>query len=223
MQVHTDWLLTPERAAIHLPTSTAVIADLHIGYNTIRCCNGEALPTFDLDEVIAVLESLMCHQGLQRLVIAGDLYEDDGTDLPAGELWEWLWMNEVELVGVVPGNHDRNILNSTCDLPVCPNGILLGDWQVVHGDGPLPQGRVVQGHVHPCFRWDKDITAPCYLVAPNQIILPAFSEDAAGVNVLRGPTWRNYRCYVIADEKVLDFGDVATLQQRKGNKERRKS
>src|SRR5436309_2915696 len=30
MRVNKDWLLTPQRAALHLPTATAVIADLHL-------------------------------------------------------------------------------------------------------------------------------------------------------------------------------------------------
>ena len=42
-----NWLLTPERAAIHLPTATAVLADLHLGYNEVRCGTGEAVPAGD--------------------------------------------------------------------------------------------------------------------------------------------------------------------------------
>src|SRR5438270_5847367 len=36
MIVHEDWLLTPVRAAVHLPTATAVVADLHLGYELAR-------------------------------------------------------------------------------------------------------------------------------------------------------------------------------------------
>ena len=35
--LHQDeWLLTPERVAVHLPTSTGVVADLHLGYEEAR-------------------------------------------------------------------------------------------------------------------------------------------------------------------------------------------
>ena len=36
MRVFTDWELTPDRAAVHLPTRTAVVADLHLGYAEAR-------------------------------------------------------------------------------------------------------------------------------------------------------------------------------------------
>src|SRR5262249_34562148 len=42
MRIHRDWLLTPERAAVHLPTATAIVADLHLGYNHARRRTGEA-------------------------------------------------------------------------------------------------------------------------------------------------------------------------------------
>jgi hypothetical protein len=31
MLVHAEWLLTAQRVAVHLPTQTAVAADLHLG------------------------------------------------------------------------------------------------------------------------------------------------------------------------------------------------
>jgi hypothetical protein len=63
------------------------------------------------------------------------------------------------------------------------------------------------------LRWNG-LTAPCFLLREDHLILPAFSADAAGVNVLRGSRWRGYRCCVIAGNKVLDFGETAGLRQR---------
>ena len=45
MLVHDEWLLTAQRAAVHLPTATAVIADLHLGYDQVRRRGGEAVPS----------------------------------------------------------------------------------------------------------------------------------------------------------------------------------
>jgi metallophosphoesterase superfamily enzyme len=114
----------------------------------------------------------------------------------------------VELVAVVKGNHDRGLGSSA--LPVCAEAE-VGGWRVVHGDGERPAGPVVQGHEHPCVRWSGRLSAPCYLVADDHLVLPAFSPDAAGANVLRSPRWRAHRCWVIAGERVLDFGEVAGL------------
>jgi metallophosphoesterase superfamily enzyme len=63
------------------------------------------------------------------------------------------------------------------------------------------------------LRW-RGLRVPCFLVASDRIILPAFSRDASGVNVLREPSLFGYRCAVIADNRVLDFGPVEGLERR---------
>ena len=55
------------------------------------------------------------------------------------------------------------------------------------------------------------IAAPCYLSGAGHIVLPAFSADARGVNVLGMKAWQRYRCYVPAGDEVLDLGEVAGL------------
>jgi metallophosphoesterase superfamily enzyme len=234
MHVLNDWLLTPERVAVHLPSATAVVADLHLGYAEARYRRGEAVPQDSLDEQLNGLGGALRRRGIRRLVIAGDLLEDGRcrTVLPA--LQEWLDREGIELVAVVPGNHDLILEPGLLTkLPGCtaPQGFLLGRWLVVHGDGPLPDRPVVQGHEHPCLHWSRrprvlrprlygrgESTiahrAPCYLTGEQRLILPAYSRDAAGVNVLGPPRWRAFRCHVIAGEEVLDMGELRTLRRR---------
>lgn len=211
MIVHDDWLLTPQRAAIHLPSATAVIADVHLGYDRARRRRGEAVPDFSLRETCAALAAVLAGHPVRALVIAGDLCEDAAGLGLAGELLARLEARGVRLAGVAPGNHDRG-LHRLEGLPLCPGGVALGGWRVVHGDGPLPEGRVVHGHHHPCLRWGRRVAAPCYLVGPERIVLPAFSADAAGVNVLGSCCWHGYRCCALAGEAVLDFGEVEHLK-----------
>ena len=208
------WLLTAARAAIHTPTRTAVVADLHLGYGEARRRGGEAVPLPHVAGLLAPLVSACHRHGANRLVIAGDLFEAGmATDL-LREFLAVLQTHALELVAVVPGNHDRGISHAADVLPLCPDGYSLGKWHIVHGDGPLPDGSVVQGHEHPWFRWSTNANAPCYLLGPQHLILPAYSTDAAGVNVLRRPRWRGFRCAVIVGDEVLDFGPVADLPAR---------
>lgn len=213
MRVHDDWLLSAHRAAVHLPTATAVIADLHLGYNQVRRRHGEAVPGSTLDYVADRIRLLCAEQHVSRLVIAGDLYEDARHPGPAGDLVGMLAGHGIEVVAVVPGNHDRQLGRAAPLLPLAPDGVELGRWRVLHGDGPPARGWVVQGHVHPCLRW-RDLNAPCYLIGPRRLVLPAFSADAAGANVLGRLSWYTYRCGVIAGDRVLDFGPLARLRQR---------
>src|SRR5262249_29847121 len=90
MRVLRDWLLTPERAAVHLPTSTAVVADLHLGYAEARRRAGEAVPIASLEETLLPLRSLLERLRLRRLVVAGDILEDSRCQDALSALANWL-------------------------------------------------------------------------------------------------------------------------------------
>jgi putative SbcD/Mre11-related phosphoesterase len=211
---HSDWLLTPERAAVHRPTATAVIADLHLGYGQVRRRSGEAVPALGLTETIAALQPLVARERIRRLVIAGDLLENSRCPGPATELQDWLARAGVELAAVIPGNHDRGLEGTAAGFSLQAEGIVLGGWRVVHGDSNLPRGRVIHGHIHPCLRLGGKVSAPCFLVAARTLILPAFSPDAAGVNVLKDPRWQTFHCCVPVGDRVLDFGEVGLLRKK---------
>jgi metallophosphoesterase superfamily enzyme len=218
MRVCGDWLLTPYRAAVHRPTATAVIADLHLGYSAARRAAGEAVPLPDATGILAPLAEVARRHGARRLVIAGDVFEKAASPSLVEDLLAALGHTGLELLGVVPGNHDRQIEAHGRRLPLLPGGIRLGEWRVLHGDGKLPAGPVVHGHCHPCLRWGDDIAAPCFLVRPGRLVLPAFSADAAGGGVLREARWRSYRCLVPAGERVLDFGELRALRRKAGRR-----
>jgi putative SbcD/Mre11-related phosphoesterase len=212
MRVHRDWLLTPQRAAIHLPSATAVIADLHLGYDRVRRRSGEAVPATSLPDTLTLLSALFAVHPVRRLIVAGDLLEGPGARAAADELQHWLRRTAIEWLALIPGNHDRGLKAGDGDLPIRPQGVIVGDWKVVHGDRDLPCGRVVHGHDHPCLRWQGRLAVRCFLVGPRQLVLPAFSSDAAGVNILGQGRWRSYRCAAIASGEVLDLGEVARVQ-----------
>src|SRR5436305_6201253 len=104
-----EWRLTPQRAAIHLPTATAVIADVHLGYSEARRRSGDAVPLSSLDEITAALRAIQRPHGVRRLVIAGDLFERANCDESLTDWLAWLRRTDWELIGVVPGNHDRGM------------------------------------------------------------------------------------------------------------------
>jgi hypothetical protein len=213
MLVHDEWLLTSARVAVHRPTVTAVLADLHLGYNDARRRDGEAVPPADLTLILAPLRQVLLAHPIRRVVIAGDLFEAGVNAHLAAELVSWLTAAGVESA-VVPGNHDHGLANFPHGLPIHPEGCMVGRWRVVHGDGRLPDGPVIHGHEHPRARWSSRVGGPCYLIGEQRIVLPAFSEDAAGVNVIHTRKWRKYRCCVIAGDQVLDFGELETLRKR---------
>lgn len=218
MRVLDEWLLTPQRAAVHLPTATAVLADLHLGYDEARRRRGEAIPSQGLGGLGDTLATLRAVHGAKRLVIAGDLCEDASGLALLPDLVALVGQQGLELTAVVPGNHDRGLARHAATLPLAPEGVQLGGWLVLHGDGPLPAGRRVMGHFHPRLRWGPRVSASCYLVGPDQLVLPAFSRDAAGEDVLRSRRWVGHRCVAIADDALLDFGPIDRLAEQRGRR-----
>lgn len=212
MIAHGDWLLTPQRVAVHRPTATAVMADLHIGYDAARQRRGEAIPLASLDEELAPLGTVVQNHGVRQVVIAGDLFEERGGAARALELLVWFTALGVELI-VVPGNHDRG-LRADIGLNVQRDGVEIDGWQVLHGDERWPDGKLICGHFHPRLRWGV-IDTPCYLVGPRAIVLPAYSADARGVDVVPQSRWARYQVVAISTDTVLNLGELSRLQERR--------
>lgn len=205
MRVHDEWLLTPDRVAVHEPSATAVVADLHLGYLEARRQAGDATPLVPLATLLGPLGRALKRTKAARLVIAGDLFEKRFLADLWAEFTDWLKRRGVALVGVVLGNHDRRWPQA--EASVCRDALPLGDWQIVHGHLPVEGERVVCGHFHPAMRHGGRL-APCYLIKENRLVLPAYSQDAAGGDVWSLPGWDGWRCLVIQGRRVADVGII---------------
>lgn len=214
MSLPKGWTLTPHRAAVHLPSGTAVVADLHLGYAAHRQALGEAIPQWSESAVMHRLWQLCEDMKIVRLVIAGDLVERGATGLAAAQTF----IAQGKQLGLemilVEGNHDRG-------LPEIP-GLqrIKEEWHmagiVIRHQVNEPAARfTMSGHWHPVLRAGVDgDSLPCYLTADRALILPAQSEDASGVNVLHQPGLRAMHCHAIVADQVLSLGPVRELKQR---------
>src|SRR5262249_16265008 len=72
--------------AVHTPTATAVVADLHLGYHAARRRRGEAVPVPALGDVLAPLAAVLRRRSLRRIVVAGALFEDGVVEAVLAEL-----------------------------------------------------------------------------------------------------------------------------------------
>ena len=211
------WLLAPEGAAIHPPERVAVIADVHLGYEWARATGGDCLPAHSLSETLEQLTRLLARVAIARLIVAGDLVESPRpcrrTADDVRRLEVWLAARGIDLVALA-GNHDPP------RVPPRPATWEVAGWTIGHGHRPLGAPRTLSGHLHPVLR-AGGLTAPCFLVGPRTIVLPAFSPNAAGWNVASGdvPTsWRDesMRCVAGTGRELLDFGPLPALGRRLG-------
>lgn len=234
MRVLHDWLLTAQRVAVHLPTRTAVVADLHLGYDEARRCRGDAVPSESVSDLLEPLHCVFQQHAAHKLIVAGDLLEEGNCHEALAAFLQWHDRSNIERIALVPGNHDLGLQGLTAPenrIQLCPQGVRVGGWRIVHGQGVLPDAPVVHGHDHPCLRWSAKsranrprfvrgrfapdtIDGPCYLSGPQRLILPAYSKDAAGVNILSVRSWRALSCQMIAADRVLDLGPISTLRRR---------
>jgi uncharacterized protein len=219
------WHFTPEGAAVFGPEATAVIADVHLGYEWARGSAGDCVLEHSFAETVTRLESLLDRMPLSRLIVAGDLLESarpcQRTAQDLGRLEAWLAKRGVSLL-VLEGNHDvcrapfvKHSFRSAIEWPTTCS---VAGWTIGHGHRPFPGVRRISGHNHPVFRFHGN-AAPCFLVGPDRIVLPAFSADAAGCDVVSGAgprDWRagSLRCLVSTGDDVLDFGPLTDLRRR---------
>ncbi|MDR3621170.1 MAG: metallophosphoesterase [Paludisphaera borealis] len=226
---HEGWLLTPEAAAIRPEEATAVVADVHLGYEWARGNAGDCVPAHSLAETLDRLGRLLARAEFRKLIVAGDLVESARPCARTADdvfrLNDWLRERGVELV-VVPGNHDRSLFWMCARRPksaapgpiVAPPELTVAGWTICHGHRPSRGDRVVMGHHHPALVVER-FAAPCFLVGPRLMILPAFSPNAAGLNVATAKgakEWADHdlRCVAGAGVELLDFGPLSTLAAR---------
>jgi putative SbcD/Mre11-related phosphoesterase len=211
-------LLSPEGAAIHRLERTAVIADVHLGYEWARGAAGDCVPAHSLEETVERLATVLEHASITRLIVAGDLVESarpcHRTADDVRRLRAWLKALGVEMI-LVAGNHDRGRYPDVLRFHVeCQT---VGGWTIGHGDRPIVGPRTISGHHHPALQIEAT-TAPCFLLAPGRIILPAFSPNAAGIDLLtatlpRGWQRAGFRCVASTGDELLDFGPLSKLRR----------
>ncbi len=210
----SSWLLTPEGAVVHTGERTAVIADVHLGYEWARGRDGDCVPEHSLTETLTRLTSLLNRVSINRLVVAGDLVESPlpcpRTEQDVRRLILWLRDRGVTLIAL-EGNHDLFRGKSL------PSTREIDGWTIAHGHRPVDAAKTITGHVHPVLRTSR-VTAPCFLVGTNRIVLPAFSSNAAGWNVMTAvlpKAWRteSLRCIAGVGSELLDFGPISRLSK----------
>ncbi len=220
-----SWQFMPEGAAIHKGSRTAVIADVHLGYEWARGAAGDCIPAHSLDETVERLARVVARGDIERLVVAGDLVESSRPCLRTAadvfRLTQWLADRGVRLV-LTLGNHARGLAEAVpraagiahAEAPVLTQSLCIDGWTIVHGHRSVGAGRLVLGHHHPVLRVSGR-SAPCFLMSPERVYLPAFSRNAAGLGVTQ---WRlpdtgrdDLRCLVSTGDELLDFGPLARL------------
>jgi putative SbcD/Mre11-related phosphoesterase len=187
-------------------TQTLAVADLHLGYAWAHRHSGNLLPlSAREDSVERLLELVESHQP-RELALLGDIVH---RAVPVKALKSEL-CELIEALGartrlrLIAGNHDRDLRRLLDECGIAAELVTefeAGKHLLTHGDGVADSrtaasqlqvarargGRVIIGHEHPAITISDgaatSVKCPCFLVSERLIVLPAFSNWAAGANV----------------------------------------
>lgn len=179
-----DWMLHPGRALYWPRMRTLIIADLHFGKGSLFRAAGVPVPAGSTSQGLDALSSLINELQPARLLILGDFFHGKASrqqsTLDTISRWRQRQRN-VEML-LVRGNHDRHAGDPSPDWRIeCRDAPLReGSLAFCHEPCALPDVPVICGHVHPAAHVkDFDgsmVKIPCFVVEPNQMILPAFGK-----------------------------------------------
>ncbi len=219
--------LTREKAVI--VDDTAIIADLHLGIESMMEDYGVTFPRVQIREVINNMKSIVDNYGITRLIVAGDFKHEFGKNKP----YEW---EDVELflkkfsdldIEVVRGNHDNFLMTILHKYDVeMKDAINVSEWTVMHGHKNTDADKVIMGHEHPTIKVRESgaiYRYPCFLHIKerNVVVLPAFSPVAQGSDVLSAEKFLSpmlnvevgdIEVYAVEDE-VVYLGSVSDVKR----------
>lgn len=199
--------LLPERAAWWGRRRTLLVSDLHLGKEQAFATLGIGVPSSVLDETLARLGRCVADLGAERVLVLGDVLHARHGLTPAvvDRVSAWRRALRVE-IGVVPGNHDRDLATVAASWHLTTHGTELtdGPFRFVHEPDAGVEGRFTwAGHLHPAVALaagSDSVRLPCFRIGARVGVLPAFSRFTGRAGVPVGPS---DRLFAIAPDRVF--------------------
>jgi metallophosphoesterase superfamily enzyme len=180
VEIRPGWMLSSERSLYFTIERTLVVADIHWGYADSHRRIGNLLPLWGNEEISRRLSLLIEHYRPERMIWLGDSLHTSAACAHAEDFLAAL-PPTLEVI-VLAGNHDRAWPRANA------REYRLGTCHFHHGDRAIqcePGMIEVIGHLHPALAWSDGaglrLKVPALVEGPARVILPSFSDWAAGV------------------------------------------
>jgi putative SbcD/Mre11-related phosphoesterase len=208
LEIAPGVVLDARRAVWLAEWRALLIADPHLGYAWAHRRSGNLLPLGRQADPLVRLASIAASYPCEQIILLGDVVhaavEVEALAVELRRLHEEITQfGEVIVIG---GNHDRRLRQLLAKLEIPLTITLdhqLGPYRMVHGDGSKiaparaelatahhRQGFVLCGHEHPAVTLSDRVASyarcPCFVHGDGLLMLPAFSEWAAGSNLRSG-------------------------------------
>lgn len=175
-----DLVLTNKRAIYWSAQSLLILSDLHLGKASHFRKNGIAIPTTVNDVDLQTLERLILHFNPKKILFVGDLIHSK-SNKEVVLFKDFISKHSPVEFLLIKGNHDRLSAAFLQELGISKVVDFLQIGKILFSHIPITNTKqaVICGHIHPGIRIilpnKKALRLPCFVVAHNQIILPAFS------------------------------------------------
>ncbi|MGI6472210.1 MAG: metallophosphoesterase [Candidatus Methanomethylophilaceae archaeon] len=230
LEILPDVLVTSDRCLLLEGGRTAVIGDLHLGYETSLEDEGMFLPRVNTGTIRDALNRIISRYEPERMVLLGDVKHDFRRS--RGESSDEILrvirlLNEAVETLVIKGNHDNYIQNVLIE-----EGMSAVDFADIAGfrleHGHVDSGRrpVIIGHEHPAVRipGSGGEKIHCFVLAREEgvLVIPPFSPMSLGSDLLTegtamSPALRESdvgkaEIYGVSDLGIMDLGTLSELE-----------
>lgn len=229
LEILPDVSITSDRCVLLEGGKTAVIGDLHLGYESALEDEGVFLPKINTGTIRDTLNRIISCYEPDQIILLGDIKHDFrrskyNTSSEIREILELI--NEAADVLVIKGNHDNYIQNVLQGM-----GMLAADYVDVVGfrleHGHIDSGSrpVIIGHEHPAVRIPGagGSKIHCFIWAKKEgvLVIPPFSPFSTGTDILSegtamSPALRECdigkaEIYGVSDLGILELGTLSGL------------
>lgn len=194
-QVSDDLVFDCRRAAWLPNERVLAVADLHLGYAWAHRLAGQLMPITPPTDTLARLKELQSDYQPREIVVLGDIvHRAVALESLEKEMRELIGgLSSQSQLTLLLGNHDRQLQKVVKQwglMVELAESREMNGHVLVHGDKAIARSgkqRIIMGHEHPAISIGDGVTTsqkcPCFLVSDTVIVLPAFSNWAAGTNV----------------------------------------
>ncbi len=230
----TDRIKITDQYVAIVDNDTVIVADIHLGFESVLNEYGVSLPRFELHEVMEKFTKLLTDYPIKRIILNGDFKHDfsKNSDSEWNEITQFLnrILTSIDEIILVKGNHDNFLSTIAYRMGVTVVDYYdIGNITVFHGDRSTERDeRIIIGHEHPSITFRDRIgamyTMPIYLFFRSSeiLVLPAFSAWTYGSDVLTypltSPVIRNKNIdeaevYGIYENGIVDLTTIKNIKK----------
>lgn len=221
--------VTNERCLVIDDGPTAVLGDLHLGYESALEEEGMYIPRMNTESIRDAINNILYEYEPKRVVLLGDIKHDfKRSRYEAREEVKKIiqMLMEASEVIVVKGNHDNFLQNILSDLGLMAvDYVDLCGFRMEHGHVDSHVRPVIIGHEHPSVRIPSEMGGgmkiQCFVHQKEEgiIVLPPFSPFSSGNDLvpdgkcmmapaLRDSNYNDADLYGVSEVGIIRLGKL---------------